>query len=119
MGVGRRSGDRFDCLGPRETELHCQCGSQIERKQEREDRGVPGLGERGMDGWREGERGMDSTQRRGVNRGREGLSHQCVYISTYGPLNFFLLQNHHRVSDRHWVCEVCARERRQQRDKTE
>lgn len=104
-GCLRRSGGWCDCLGPRETELHCQCGSQIERKPEREGGGVPGLGERGMDGGMDAGRKSDGEHReegggstemeteRGKDRRREGLSHQCVYISTYGPLNFlFLLQ---------------------------
>ncbi len=113
----RRSGDRFDCLGPQETEVHCQCGSHIERKQQRER--VEGSQDWEREGWVDGERVMEGAERReGLteraterekDRRREGLSHQCVYVNIWTSELSFSSANRHRVRDRHWVCMyVCV-----------
>lgn len=81
-GCLRRSGGRFDCLGPRETELHCQRGSQIERKQEREREGGGVLGLGGRDGWMDGghrEEGRDQQNDRQTEEERDCLISVCTY----------------------------------------
>lgn len=91
---------------PRETELHCQRRTQIERKQERQRLEGSRLG-RERDGWMEKE-GWGSTETRGGISGKSDrkserqkkrgtVSSVCVHTNIWTSELSFSSANHHRV----------------------
>lgn len=108
-GVWGGLGVALTVRAPRETELRRQCGSQTEKqKREREGVGVPGLGERGMDGWRKRdgghrEEGRDQQKERRKERKTEEertVSSVCVHVNIWPTQLSFSFANHHGVRDR-------------------